>query len=106
MRRSESTTRNCPRGGFAYRKQQRRVCALANAAALYTSLGITLRRLDGSAGADQRADIVRPRHARQPVFENAGRDPFSDVERRIEDMTLRRIDEAHREILLSDLLGD
>src|SRR5439155_13237239 len=58
------------------------------------------------AGADQRADIVRPRHAREPVIENAGRDAFSDVERRIEDMTLRRIDEAHREILLSDLLGD
>src|SRR5258707_5905780 len=56
------------------------------------------------AGADQCADIVRPRHPRQPLVEDAGGDPLRDPERCVQDPALRRIDQSHREGFVSDLL--
>ena len=58
------------------------------------------------AGTNQRADTVRPRDAREPLVEDAGGDAFRDMQRRIENVVMRRVNQAHRQVLLGDLLGD
>src|SRR5260370_13479311 len=57
------------------------------------------------AGADQCADIVRPPHPRQPLVEDAGGEPFRDLERCVADPALRRVDQSHRQAFVRDLLG-
>src|SRR5262249_61265021 len=44
------------------------------------------------ARAHQRAHVVRPWHARESLIENVAGDPFSDVQRCVEDVTLRRVE--------------
>ena len=50
------------------------------------------------AGADQRADIVRPRDASEAVVEDVGGDPLRDMERGLKDAALRRVDQPDREV--------
>src|SRR6516162_11382558 len=65
----------------------------------------SLFRVNGTvgAGADQRADVVRPGNAREPLIENVGGDPLCYMERCLQDPALRRVDQPDREVLVGNL---
>src|SRR6202022_4355543 len=59
-----------------------------------------------SPGADQRADVIRPRHSSEPLIEDVGGNPPCYLERCIRNLARRRIDQAERDISLGYLLRD
>src|SRR5207248_6265887 len=67
--------------------------------------GVASLRIDRlvGLGANQRADIVGPRHAREPAVEDLDRAPLAELQGGFEDAALRRVDEPGGQIRFGDL---